>query len=323
MEINIVARTIIPIFSLIGMGLFSRKMEFLKSGDERVLSAYLYYFSLPALLLINLSEIVFTEETLRFMIVGTIPVIITCAIYLIAYFIFRLPKNTFYLLTISTIFGSLAFFGIPFITFAFPTKQAEYLATLSVSSISIAIVTITITILELYRLENSKCISGKNIVISRLKIIIKRLSINPLILSISSGTILSIMEIRIPSPLATSLHMLGSSTSAVAIFMLGVFLYGRKYTNILQAFKLSLLRMVFLPSLAIIITILFKLPSLESSVLVLMHGMPLAFSMMILSERYDFYKETISSLILISSLTAGIYLNVWTEILKYIFYLKI
>ncbi len=33
-EIDIFIRTIIPIFLLIGMGLFSRKMEFLKSGDN-------------------------------------------------------------------------------------------------------------------------------------------------------------------------------------------------------------------------------------------------------------------------------------------------
>lgn len=317
-EIDIFIRTIIPIFLLIGMGLFSRKMEFLKSGDERVLSAYLYYFSLPSLLLVNLTEIELTKDTFKFTIVGTLPIIVACIIFLIAYYIFRFSKNTFYLLTVSTVFGSLAFFGIPFIMFAFPTKQAEYLATLTVSSASIAIFIITITVLELYKLENSPS-ETDNTIVSRIKIIIKRLSTNPLILSILFGIILSIIRFKIPSPLATSLHMVGGTTSAVSIFMLGAFLYGRKYTNILDAFKLSLLRMVFLPLLTIIIMILFKFPSLESTILILMHSMPLAFSMMILSERYDFYKETISSLILISSLTAGIYLNIWLVILKYIF----
>lgn len=316
-EIDIFIRTIIPIFLLIGMGLFSRKMEFLKAGDERVLSAYLYYFSLPALLLVNLTEIELTRDTFRFAIVGTLPIIIACIIFLMAYYIFRFSKNTFYLLTISTVFGSLAFFGIPFIMFAFPTKQAEYLATLTVSSASIAIFIITITVLELYKLENSP--ETDSTIVSRVKIIIKRLSTNPLILSVLFGVILSIIGFKIPSPLATSLHMLGGTTSAVSIFMLGAFLYGRKYTNMLDAFKLSLLRMVFLPLLTVTIMILFKFPSLESTILVLMHSMPLAFSMMILSERYDFYKETISSLILISSLTAGVYLNIWSVILKYIF----
>jgi len=33
--------------------------------------------------------------------------------------------------------------------------------------------------------------------------------------------------------------------------------------------------------------------------------------MIVLSERYGFYKETIASLILISSIGAGLYLNLW------------
>jgi len=111
--------------------------------------------------------------------------------------------------------------------------------------------------------------------------------------------------------------MLGSTTAAVAIFLLGVFLYGRKYTNIAKAFELSLLRIVFLPVVAIFVTLLFNLPNLEKVTAVLMHAMPVAISMIVLSERYNFYKETIASLILISSIGAGIYLNLWLLLLGY------
>jgi predicted permease len=43
--------------------------------------------------------------------------------------------------------------------------------------------------------------------------------------------------------------------------------------------------------------------------------MPIAISMIVLSERYDFHKETIASLILISSIGAAIYLNLWLLLL--------
>jgi len=99
--------------------------------------------------------------------------------------------------------------------------------------------------------------------------------------------------------------------------MLGVFLYGRKYTNIFKAFKLSLLRIMFLPIVAFLTARLFNLPDVERSTLVLMHGMPVAISMIILSERYDFFKETIASLILISSMGAGVYLNLWLLVWHY------
>jgi len=307
---NIVIKTIIPIILLIGAGFFSRNRGFLKSGDERVLSAYVYYFALPALFLVNMAETDFTGETYRYILAGIIPVLAVLMIFVVIYFIFRLARDTLYLLILSTIFGSTAFFGIPFVMFAFPTRQGEHLAILSAASISIVGVTISILVLELYKLEQSTLREG-------VKRLAKRLSRNPLIISILSGILLSLMGIKIPSPLSTSLHMLGGTTATVAIFMLGVFFYGRRYTNIAQAFKLSLLRILFLPTVALLTTKFFMLPKMENSVLVLMHGMPVAISMIILSERYDFYKETIASLILISSLAAGLYLNVWLLVLMH------
>ena len=303
MEFDIVLSTLAPIFLLMGLGFISRKIGILKSGDERILSAYVYYFALPALFLVDLSKVVFNEENLRFVAIGIVPILAALAIYTIIYLAIRLSKDAFYLLVLSTVFGSLAFFGIPFIMFAFP-REGEYLATLSASTISIISVPVSIAILESYRL-------GKAPVKEAVKIVAGKLSRNPLILSILAGIFLSLMRVKIPELILTPLSMLGSTTATVAIFMLGVFLYGRKYVNITEAFKLSLLRAVFLPAIAVGVTVLFDLPNISKATIIIMHGVPVAISMMILSERYNFYKETIASLILISSLTAGIYLNLW------------
>ncbi|UCC33790.1 MAG: AEC family transporter [Candidatus Bathyarchaeota archaeon] len=309
MNDNILIRTLVPILLLIGAGFIARKRGILESGDQRVLSAYVYYFALPALFFVNMAETDFTGETLRFAFAGSIPILVALTIFTVLHLALRFPKKTLYLLILSTIFGSLAFFGIPFIMFAFPT-QGEHLATLSAASISPLSVTISITVLELYQLEKSSVWEG-------LKRVLKRLSRNPLILSILSGILLSLIGVDLPFVISTPLHMLGGTTSTVAIFMLGVFLYGRKYTNVAEAFGLSLLRMVFLPAVAFFITIAFGLPDVERSTLVLMHGMPVAISMIVLSERYNFYRETIASLILISSLGAGLCLNIWLFALGY------
>jgi len=102
--------------------------------------------------------------------------------------------------------------------------------------------------------------------------------------------------------------------------MLGLFFYGRSYGNLKAAFGLSLLRIVFLPFVAIIfLKYVFVIPSFESTIIVLMHGMPIAVSSIVLSERYDFFKETIASLNLISALLSVFYLNLWLIILEIIF----
>jgi predicted permease len=59
------------------------------------------------------------------------------------------------------------------------------------------------------------------------------------------------------------------------------------------------------------------LPDLESAILILMHATPVAVSVIVLSERYDFFKETIASLTLVSSLGGVIFPTLWLFLLGY------
>ena len=78
---------------------------------------------------------------------------------------------------------------------------------------------------------------------------------------------------------------------------------------------MSLLRLIFLPALVLPVSVLFGLPKMESTLLILMHGMPAAVSLIILSERYNFYRETIPSLVLISLVASALSLNLWMVVL--------
>jgi len=307
---SIAFKTLLPIFMLMGAGFLSRKTGILKSGDERVLSAYVYYVALPALSLLNLAETEFTAETFRFMLAGILPVLGILLLFLFLYYAFRLPKHTVYLWIFGSVFGSVAFFGVPFISFAFPTKEAERLALLAVASIAPISVATCIMILELYKLRTATLMEG-------LRPVLINFCRNPLILSILTGFFLGLARIEIPAPLSSSLRMIGSTTSATAIFMLGVFLYGRKYTSLLQASKLSLVRIILFPCLAFLATQLMGLPDLESAILILMHATPVAVSVIVLSERYGFFTETIASLTLVSSVVGGIFPTILLLLLGY------
>ncbi|MCQ5362352.1 MAG: AEC family transporter [Candidatus Methanomethylicia archaeon] len=307
MDLNIVLRTGLPIFLLIGLGYLSKKIKILRAGDERILSAYVYYFALPALFLVDLSIIKIEAADVQFVIAGIAPIFVIIAVYLTLYYLLNFSKQTLYILIVSTVFGSLAFFGLPFVIFAFP-GEGEYLATLSVSSISVVSVSTSIIVLEFYKLEG--CSLGHT-----LKTVSKKLSKNPLILSILIGWLLSLSGVKLPEFISIPLHMLGSTTATVAIFMLGAFLYGRKYSNIFYAFKLSMLRIIVLPIVALLIATQFNISGVPLAILIIMHSVPVAVSMIVLSERYNFYKEVVASLILISSLGAPIYLNLWILIL--------
>ena len=275
---NVAINAVVPLLILIFLGYLSRKLNILKAGDERVLAAYVYYFALPSLFVIEISKIKFTEEILLFIIAGFLPLLILLTFYTVIYKIFKMQRDVFYLISLSTIFGSLAFFGIPFITFAMPA--GEELATLAAGMISMVAVSIAITMLEMY---------GMKKVSKSIRRVAKRLLKNPLIISILIGLFFSLIGIKLPSVVELSLHMFGRSTSVVAIFMLGVFLYGRKYKNLHIAFGLSLLRMILLPMVAFIITIFLQFNKLQATIIILMNAMPMAVSMIVLSYRYKFF----------------------------------
>ncbi len=309
MEIFI--KTTIPLFLLIGLGYISRWRNILKAGDERILSAYVYYFALPALFFVNIAETQFTANVTIFALIGIAPIIIILSLLTILFFVFRFPKKIYFLLVLCSVFGSHAFFGIPFVIFAFSNPMAEHLGTLSAGLISIVSVLIAVGILELHQLSQKKRPSIRE----ALQHVGTKLLLNPLVISILLGLLISLSGIRLPFAISKPIHMLGSSTAAVAIFMLGVFFYGRKYKNLGLAFILSLLRIIIVPLIAVGVITLFPLTDLESLIIVSMSAMPMAISMIVLSERYNFYKDTIASIILVSSLLAGIYLNVWLAIL--------
>jgi len=75
------------------------------------------------------------------------------------------------------------------------------------------------------------------------------------------------------------------------------------------------MRILLLPLLALAVAQLLGIHGIQRSVLVLMHAMPSAVSLIVLSERYEFHPELIASLVLVSSLLAVVHLNVWLHVL--------
>ena len=301
-------RTVVPIALLVGAGVLARATGVLREGDARVLNAYVYWFALPALFVTNIAEMSLDRGNARFVLACVLPVLGAAVVLAVLSRVFGLARGTFVLVAVSTVFGSLAFFGIPFVMFAFPGPDAERLAALGAAATSLVAVAVTIALLEYARLESPGLLAGARVVGSRL-------ARNPLVLSIAAGVALSASGAPLPLPIERPLHMLGTTTATVSFFMLGACLYGRRYVNLRAAAGLALLRLVLLPLAALAVADFAGLAGLERTTAVLMSGMPVAVSLLVLSERYDFHAETIASLVLLSSLGSALTLNLWLLLL--------
>jgi len=304
MILEIILRTVVPIILLIIIGFASRHFRIFKPGDEKAFASYVFFLALPALFFVNMSELLISRQVFYYMLATAIPPIVAALFYLLLSFILRLKKEQFYFLVFSTVFGSYAFFGIPFMIFAFPGRSAEAVSVLSSASISITGVFLTILVLELYKIGSASFLSAA-------KALPQKFLKNPLILSIALGLVFAVFKIKVPIFLSSSLHMLGETTATVSLFMLGLFLYGRKYESLSKAFVLSAVRAVLMPGVAVVAMAYFGISGLPATISILMAAMPVAISMIVLSERYDFYKETTASLTLVSTLGSIVYLPLW------------
>jgi len=291
----------VPILALIGAGFLARAAGLLRAGDERALNGYIYWLALPALLLADLSETALTWAALRFMLLGAAPVLALGGGLLL---VPGVPRDRRYLLAVTAVFGSLAFFGIPYAEFALGPGEPVRLAALAVAGIAPFTVALALVLLELHAAGGMGLWGG-------MRRILLRLVRNPLILSIVLGATLSLLGARIPGVLLAPLGSLGRTAAPVALVTLGAFLYGRDYRALLPAVGLSLTRLLVLPALTLLTAWLARLPVLEGAVLVIMNGTPVAVNTIVLSERYRFHEDRVAPLILVSSLGAMATLSLW------------
>ncbi len=307
---NAVLNSTVPLVMLVAAGYLARRLRLLKAGDERVLNAYIYWFALPALFVLELAHTALTPAVLKFIGLGLAPVLVLAAAEAVVLGWAKVARTTRYLVVLATIFGSLAFFGIPFVEFSLGPEEPVRLASLATAGLGPVTVALVLFLLEAHGVQRAHW--G-----DRAKAVARRLARNPLILSIALGLALSAARLSFPQPVASALRLLGSTTAPVALFTLGVFFYGRPYRNLLRGLALSLPRLVVLPALTYLAVRWTGLPALEGAVLVLLNGTPLAVNTIVLSQRYRFHEEELATALLVSSLGAVVTLNVWRWVLGF------
>ncbi len=297
-----VLSSLFTILIIVLLGILSRKFGIFKAEHAKTLSSFVYYFGLPALFFDKISHLDILALDPQ-MVIGTIlPTIVTLAGLLVLFLIKALKKDTYILLSLSISLGSYAFFGVAF----FETFQDGRWLEASIIAASLLGVVGIVSTLSLLEYANQKNQRGS---------FLGKIFTNPLILSILLGGVSSLTGLRLEF-LSNALSLVGQTASAIAIFVLGMFIFDRfSLEAIKQALPYSLFRMIILPVIAWV-TIRFFLPEMGeiSTFLLLENGMPAAIALVVFAERYDYrITETagivsLTSILSFLSLTAIYYL---------------
>lgn len=298
-----VLSSIFTILVIILLGVISRRLKVFKAEHAKTISSFVYYFGLPAMFFTKIASLDLGSLDPLFVIGILMPTVILLLLLMVLYKLNFLKKDTYVLLSLTISLGSYAFYGVAFFETFLDGKWID-LSILTASLLGMLGTVITLSLLEFANQINKR--GGY----------LRKIFSNPLILSILLGIVFSLTGLRLDF-LYNALNLVGQTASALAIFVLGMFIYDRfSWQTLVKALPYSLFRMIALPLVAWI-TIQLFLPDVGqmAQFLLLENGMPTAIGLVVFAERYD-YKVTetagvvsLTSLLSLVGLTAIYYLS--------------
>ena len=299
-----VLTSLFTILVIVLMGILSRKTGVFNAEHAKTLSSFVYYFGLPALFFSKINSLDLLSLDPKMVLGSLLPTIILLLILLILKIIGLIKQDTYILLSLSISFGSYAFFGVAFFETFEGGKWLEA-SIMAASLLGILGIVVTLSLLEYATGQNQR--GG----------FLKKIFLNPLILAIIAGMTGSLVGFQLEF-LNNAFSLVGKTSSAIAIFVLGIFIYDRFSPKILKdSLLLSLFRMVGLPLITMIMLYLILPRNSEiNQFLLLENSMPAAIALVVFAERYEYKISEIAGVVSLTSilsflgLTAVYYLSV-------------
>ena len=251
---------VLTLFLLMMTGLGSVRFRVLDEKSISGLNTFVLYFAQPCLILARLQQDA-TPELLRELIWVFV---LTCAVMLLSALLAqrlfkKQPHDRRAVLTNLSMASNCGFMGYPVITAAFGEGALIY-AVMYVTAFNLMCWT-----LGSYYYGGRKAVDPA------------RLLMNPSILAIAAGVVLLLTGWRLPGFLNNTLELMGSTTTPVAMFVIGARLMGvrRKHLLDLPLLTACSLRLIAVPA-AILLLRLTPLPTMVVNALYLCAAMPCA-----------------------------------------------
>ena len=206
----------IPVFGIVLTGYLAGRMGILGEASARAVNAFVYYFSLPALLFLFTAQATLGEiVNVNFIAVFLLGTLIAVSVATLGgRFLFGLGTRSLVVHAMAAGFANTAYMGIPIFLTAFG-KEGILPAIIATITANTLVIGIGIAVLE--------STQGEAFVRSpRVGNIFRSLGTNPLIMAPLLGLVVVALGVEIPVPFAKYLDLLGSAAGPSALFALGL-----------------------------------------------------------------------------------------------------
>ena len=206
---------ILAIAAMIVFGFIARSLSLVGEGAEKELSNFVYYISMPCLILIKLASTPLAGQQFSLFLLNGAAIMVSISAVCALYFAGIVRGKFAATLLLCSFFGNVIFMG-------FPAAQAYFgesaIADAAVIAFVCNIIVFTLGIMLL------GFMTGKD----GREFSLRKLSSNTVLYSCLLGVMVSLSGIAMPAVLSDMLSLVGGTTVPLALFSMGAFLHGKK-----------------------------------------------------------------------------------------------
>lgn len=288
---------ILPVFGLILLGFVMTRWQRFPASGARLLSTFVFDYSLPALLFYNMSQTQLPERVEwgyltayyggSFLVFGLS--LLACRQ------IFKIPTLTHPIHGLGAAFSNVGLLGIPLILTSFGPEAAVPLFMI-IACHSSLLLTSAIVLLEMEKYPEQSPLSV-------IKQGARSIITNPIIVALVSGLILNLVDLQLPPWLESGVRTLSEAALPTSTFALGSTLAGFRIGGDLRAtFSVVGLKLMIHPLLVwSLMTFVFSVPRDWIPIAITLAALPTGVNVYLLGSRYDVAQETAAAVILIST----------------------
>lgn len=307
---------VLQLFLIIGLGYAAGFLKFLNKGASDILSNYVYYFSIPALLFIYTSQMSFKEIfDLKAAAVYSVAIIFTALTTVLVCKLQKIDFKTCSICMLGILMGNIVAMGLPFNV----NTQGGNAAAVTMSVITLTIILANVLGIVIGQGMIYSAFNGENGhgVFSLIKIIAAKIFSDTIILAMIIGGLVALFNFKIPDFIKLPLRALGDTTSPVSLFALGLFFAEKplRSIKIRPVFGLATVKLLAFPIFVFILLKFFPIDPIKAGVLISQAGMPVAILSFVFAKKWGVAEDFAGSLIFVSTVASILTLPLLTTLL--------
>ncbi|MCV6612828.1 MAG: AEC family transporter [Amphritea sp.] len=302
---------VIPVFLLMVLGWWCRRSGLLEESSAAALNKYVFYIAVPALMFLSTARVdIETVLQWDFIAVYLGGSVIAVLLAFLGWRKFRLEKPLDWtVIALNSAWANTVYMGVPIFYFLFGERGALPVVISTLASNLIFILVLALV----SELQNS---SGG--VLQKLKsLLMQALLKNPVMMAPLLGMVVSLSGIELPAVIVTPMDMLAPSAAPVALFALGISLYGLEVKQAgFDLIWLTVVKLLLHPLATWGLAVMIGLNPFWTASAVLLAALPTGAMVFVLAQQYQTRVTLSSATIMVTTLVSVISLALLLPVVK-------